>query len=87
MYIILSRKLYIMGSAAPMLRFQGDNNIAIVLPEVHMRACNSHFGGEALPHKILRAVYYWSTLMKDSITFIKKFDQCYRNTDLHHFIA
>lgn len=33
---------------------------------------------------MLRAGYYWPTLMKDSISFFKKCDKWYRLANLHH---
>lgn len=44
----------------------------MVLAHVHEGACSSHLGGKALVHKLLREWYYWHTLMKDNITFVKK---------------
>lgn len=36
-----------------MLRCLGDKEVALVLAEVHMGACNSHIGGKAIAHKLL----------------------------------
>lgn len=67
-----------------MLQFQGKHETILLLVVVHKRAYNNHIGGKTLAHKLLRAGYYWPTLMKDNITFVKKCDQCQRHADLHH---
>lgn len=67
-----------------MLRCLDDNNITLILTEVHEGACNYHIGGKALAHKLLREGYYWTTLMKHNISFIEKCDQYQRHVGLHH---
>lgn len=57
-----------------MLRWLEEYENAFVLTEVHHGACSSHSGGRAFTHKLLRAEYYWPTLMKDIMVFIKKYD-------------
>lgn len=86
-YTLLSRKLYIIGKVAPMLRCLGKDDITLVLVEVHKGVCNSHNDGKAFAHKLLRSGYYWSTLMKDNTAFVKKCDQCHRHADLHHALV
>lgn len=44
-----------------MLRCLGENEIALVLTDVYQGTCGSHIGGKDLPHKLLRAGYYWPT--------------------------
>lgn len=70
-----------------MLRCLRENNISLVLAKVHKRAYNNHIGGKSLIHKLLRAGYYRSTLMKYWISFIKKCDQYQRHADVHHASA
>lgn len=67
-----------------MLRCLGEHETALVLVEVHMGACSSQIGKKGLTHKLLREGYYWPTLMKDDITFIKRCDQFQKHDDLHH---
>lgn len=64
-----------MGIATPMLQCLGEHKTAIVLAKVHKGACDIHIGGKAIVQKFLREGYYWPTLMKDNIAFIKKCDQ------------
>lgn len=62
----------------------GEHETSMVLVQVHKGACISLIGRKTLSHKLLRAEYYKSTLMKDIIFFFKKWNQCQRNDDLHH---
>lgn len=73
-----------MGKASLMLRFLGEHESALVLAEVHKGAYNNQIGGKTLTHKLLRVRYYWHTLMKDNIAFIKGCDKCERHVDLPH---
>lgn len=83
-YTLLSGKLYRMEKATPMLRCLGEDDNTLVFTKVHKGACSKHISGKALAHKLLRVGYYWSTLMKDNITFVNKCDQCQRCADHHH---
>lgn len=73
--------IYNMGIYFIILTFIGENEIALVLREVHEGAYNSHIGGRALAHKLLRVGYYWPTLMKDNTYFIRKCEKCHRNSN------
>lgn len=75
-YTLLSRKLYRMGKANPVLIFLEESDIALVLVEVHKVAYSSHISGKALAQKLLKTYYYWPILMKDNMIFIMKYDQC-----------
>ncbi|XP_072076557.1 uncharacterized protein [Arachis hypogaea] len=48
-----------------------------VLKEVHEGCCSHHIGGKALARKLIRAGYYWPSMMKDSKEFFidKKFGE------------
>lgn len=61
-----------------------EHEIALVFTEVHQRACDSHIGDMDLAQKLIRESYYCPTLLKDSMVFVKKFDQCERHVDLYH---
>ena len=42
-----------------------------VLEELHDELAGGHFGGEMAIHKVLRARYYWPTLLKDAHAFAR----------------
>jgi hypothetical protein len=47
-----------------------------VLNDCHTRACGDHLSGLATTQKILRAGYFWPTLIKDCIESVKKCHPC-----------
>lgn len=49
-----------------------EHNTTLVLVEVHQGVYGSIIDGWTLARKLLKAGYYWPTLMKDSITFVRK---------------
>lgn len=59
-----------------MLRFLGENKTSLVLTEVHLVACDNYIGGKSLTHKLFRTYFYWLTLLKDSVEFVKMCDRC-----------
>jgi len=77
-------KLYKMGRATPMLRCLGEEETELVLLEVHEGVCGSHVGGRSLATKLLRAGYYWPTMLQDCAAFVKKYDKCQRFSDKKH---
>ncbi|XP_072080964.1 uncharacterized protein [Arachis hypogaea] len=44
-----------------------------VLREVYEEYCGHHIGGNALARKLVRAGYYWPSMMADSKEFVKRF--------------
>lgn len=75
-FTIVAGKLYKMGRETRMLRCLGEDETNLVLLEVHEGVCGSHIGGRALAAKLLRAGYYWPTMLQDSSEFVKKCDKC-----------
>lgn len=69
-YTILLGNLYKMGRASSMLWCLGEHKTSLV----QKGACNSHIDRKALAHKLLMTGYYWPTLMKYIIAFVKKCD-------------
>ena len=67
-----------------MLWCLGKHETSMVLAKVHKGVCINHIGEKAIAHKFLREGYYWHTLMKDNIAFIKKCNQFQRHANLHH---
>jgi hypothetical protein len=80
-FVIISSKLYKHGQTTPLLRCLGEEETHLVLFEVHEGVCGSHIGGRVLAAKLLRAGYYWPTMLQDSSNFVKKCDKCQRFSD------
>ncbi|RDY08985.1 rnhA, partial [Mucuna pruriens] len=82
-YIVLGQQLYRRGFSFPLLRCLEEEDSSYVLKEVHEGACGTHIGGRALASKIARARYYWPTLKKDCMDYVKKCDKCQRFVEGH----
>lgn len=81
---MVAGKLYRMGRASPMLRCLGEDETNLLILEVYEGVCGSHIGGRALSAKLLRAGYYWPTMLHDCANFVKKCDKCQRFSDKKH---
>ena len=46
--------------------------------EVHKGICGNHSGARSLVHKLIRARYYWPTMLKDAQAYVKACDKCQR---------
>ncbi|RDX73852.1 hypothetical protein CR513_46480, partial [Mucuna pruriens] len=59
-----------------LLRCLDLNEAKYAMVEVHEGICGTHIGGRSLASKIARVDYYWPTLKKDCLEFVKKCDRC-----------
>ncbi|XP_070028919.1 uncharacterized protein [Nicotiana sylvestris] len=58
-----------------LLRCIDATQATAVMTEVHSGVCGTHMSGYVLAKKILRAGYYWLTMKRDCITFVRKCHQ------------
>ena len=49
-----------------------------VMREVHEGVCGNHSGSRSLVHKLIHARYYWPTMQKDFIAYVKTCNKCQR---------
>ncbi|XP_016191670.1 uncharacterized protein LOC107632512 [Arachis ipaensis] len=54
-----------------------------VLREVHKGCCGHHIRGKALARKLVRAGYFWPSMMTDSQEFINRCKKCQENANFH----
>ena len=52
------------------------------MKEVHEGICGNHSGARSLVHKLIRAGYYWPTMLKDTQSYVKAYDKCQRFSNL-----
>ena len=50
--------------------------------EVHEGISENHPGARSLVHKLIRAGYYWPTMLKDAQAYVKNCDKCQRFSNL-----
>ena len=70
------------GFSQPYLRCLCLEEAECVMREVHEGICGNHSGARSLMHKLIRAGYYWPTMMKDAQAYVKACDKCQRFSNL-----
>ncbi|XP_072060304.1 uncharacterized protein [Arachis hypogaea] len=71
-YTIIQGQLYKRGLHQPLLKCLRPDQRDYVLREVHEGSCGHHIEGRSLARKIIRAGYYWPTMMSDAQEFVRK---------------
>ncbi|XP_016200035.1 uncharacterized protein LOC107641040 [Arachis ipaensis] len=76
-YAIIQGQLFKKGLSQPLLKCLRPDQMDYVLREVHEGCCGHHIEGKALARKLVRADYYWPSMMSDSKEFglKKRLDQ------------
>eukprot|EP00253_Pinus_taeda_P026474 PITA_26474 len=75
-YQLINDILFRMNYDFVLLRCLEKSEADKVLQELHDGPAGGHDAGDATTHKILRAGYYWSTLFKDSHSYVRKCQAC-----------
>src|ERR1044072_7121733 len=82
-YVQIGEHLYRQGFTIPLLKCVTDEEAKDLMKEVHEGVCASHIGGVSLAAKVLRAGFYWSTMRKDCLDYVKRCDKCQRFSKHH----
>ncbi|XP_057734624.1 uncharacterized protein LOC130950087 [Arachis stenosperma] len=82
-YAIIQGQLFRKGLNQPLLKCLHPDQTDYVLREVHEGCCGHHIGGKALARKLIRAGYYWPSMMADSKGFVRKCIKCQENANFH----
>nr|XP_025634567.1 uncharacterized protein LOC112728581 [Arachis hypogaea] len=69
-YAIIQGQLFKKGLSQPLLKCLHPDQTDYILREVHEGCCGHHIGGKALARKLIRAGYYWPSMMMDSKEFV-----------------
>jgi hypothetical protein len=75
--------LYIRGFITPLIKCLGLNETQEVFADVHDGICGQHLGAKALAKKVLRAGYFWPTMLKDAKDYVNLCDICQRHGDMN----
>ena len=81
-FMLIRDVLYKRGFSRPYLRCLSHEKVDYVIREVHEGICENHSGARSLVHKLIRAGYYWPTMLKDAQTYVKAYDKCQRFSNL-----
>ena len=65
-FVLIKDVLYKRGFSLPYLRCLSHDEADYVMREVHEGICGNHSGLRSLVHKLIRAGYYWPTMLKDA---------------------
>ncbi|XP_015960680.1 uncharacterized protein LOC107484645 [Arachis duranensis] len=71
-YVIIQGQLYKRGIHQPLLKCLHPDQTDYDLSEVHEGCCSHHIRGRSLARKIIKAGYYWPTMMSDAQEFVRK---------------
>ncbi|XP_016199528.1 uncharacterized protein LOC107640527 [Arachis ipaensis] len=82
-YVIIQGQLYKRGLHQPLLKCLRPDQTDCVLSEVHEGCYGHHIGGRSLARKLIKAGYYWPTMMSDAREFVKKCRKCQENSNFH----
>uniref|UniRef100_A0A2N9F122 Integrase catalytic domain-containing protein n=1 Tax=Fagus sylvatica TaxID=28930 RepID=A0A2N9F122_FAGSY len=83
-FVLIQGILYKRGFSLPYLRCLDKVEADYVMREVHEGICGNHSGARSLVHKLIRAGYYWPTMQKDVVSYVRACDKCQRFGNLIH---
>ena len=81
-YVILDGLLYKKSFTQPLLKCLSPSDADYALREVYERICGDHLGGKSLAYKIIRQGYYWPTMQKNAVDFVRRCDSCQRYANI-----
>ena len=81
-FVLVKGILYKRGFSWLYLRCLILMEVDYVMQEVHERARGNHSGPWSLVHKLFRVGYYWPTMQKDVIAYVKVCEKCQRFANL-----
>jgi len=71
-YTIIGEELYRRSFSRPLLKCIGKTQVEYILAELHNEICGLSFEGRSMATRALRDGYYWPSMGKDSIEYIKR---------------
>lgn len=77
-FVMIKDVLYKRGFLRPYLRCLCQEEADYVMREVHESICGNHSEVRSLAHKLIRAGYFWPTMLKDTQAYVKACDKCQR---------
>ena len=71
-FTLIGGHLYKRSFTGPYLRCLNHSEALYVLAELHEGVCGNHSGGRSLAHRAHSQGYYWPTMKKDVVAYVKK---------------
>ena len=75
-YTLVGDKLFKRGFTTPLLKCIDIEQAEYVMKELHQSICGYHSSARTMSTRILRARYYWPTMMADVTSFVKRCIPC-----------
>ncbi|XP_020232497.1 uncharacterized protein LOC109812849 [Cajanus cajan] len=83
-YTLVAGELYKRGISHPVLKCLTPEQAHYVIREIHEGVCGTHSGSQTLAAKVLRAGYYWPTLVVDCAEFVQQCKPCQQFGPITH---
>ena len=77
-FVLIKDVLSKRGFSRPYLRCLGHEEASYVMREIHEDIYRNYSGVRSLVHKLIRAGYYWPTMLKDVQAYVKSCNECQR---------
>ena len=81
-FVLIRDVLCKRGFSQLYLRCLSHGEADYMMKEVHEGICGNHSGARSLVHKLVRAGFYWPTMLKDAQAYVKTYDKCQRFSNL-----
>ena len=81
-FVLIRDVLCKRGFSQLYLRCLSHDEADYMMKEVHEGICGNHSGARSLVHKLVRAGFYWPTMLKDAQAYVKTYDKCQRFSNL-----
>ena len=81
-FVLIKDVLYKRGFSRTYLKCLSHDEAYYVMREIHKGIYENHSGARLLVHKLIRAGYYWPTMLKDAQAYVKTCDKCQRFSNL-----
>ena len=81
-FVLIRDVLCKRGFSQLYLRCLSHDEADYMMKEVHEGICGNHSGARSLVHKLIRAGFYWPTMLKDAQAYVKTYDKCQRFSNL-----
>ncbi|XP_074266914.1 uncharacterized protein LOC141590206 [Silene latifolia] len=83
-FVLIDGILFRKSLAGPYLRCLSIQEEHAVMCYIHSGDCGNHTGGRSLSNKTLMQCYFWPTIRKDAIDYVKECEECQRHTPISH---
>ncbi|XP_074300273.1 uncharacterized protein LOC141631510 [Silene latifolia] len=83
-FVLIDGILFRKSLAGPYLGCLSIHETQAVMCDIHSGDCGNHTGGRSLSNKTLRQGYFWPTMRKDAIDYVKKGEECQRHAPVSH---